>query len=156
MELSSRTAMLVRRHHLPQDSGVLGDRAGQLQLDKSGAGRRGVDTGSSRDLVRRRRPRTYRSQHCASGCRELRRLHSRRFEPELLEDVGRTRERHSSKAEERIRAVGQPRRDLARHGEDVPPLLECEVGRDQGAAPLPRLDDDRRNRKSGDDPVARL
>ena len=35
-------------------------------------------------------------------------------------------------------------RDLARDGEHLSPLLEREVGRDQRAAPLPRLDDDRR------------
>ena len=46
-------------------------------------------------------------------------------------------------------------RDLARHGEHLPPLLEREVGRDQRAAPLARLDDDRRRTEAGDDPVAR-
>ncbi len=46
-------------------------------------------------------------------------------------------------------------RDLPRHGEHLPPLVERKVGRDQRTAPLARLDDDRRRAEAGDDAVAR-
>ena len=46
------------------------------------------------------------------------------------------------------------RADLAGHGEHLAPLLECEVGGDQRAAPLACLDDDGRAAEAGDDPVA--
>ena len=41
------------------------------------------------------------------------------------------------------------------HGEHLAPLLEREIGRDQRAAALARLDDDRRRAEPGDDAVAR-
>ena len=47
------------------------------------------------------------------------------------------------------------RRDLAGHREHLASLLEREVGGDQRAAPLARLDDDRRRAEPGDDAVAR-
>ena len=50
---------------------------------------------------------------------------------------------------------GKAARDLSRNREHVSPLLQCEVGRDQRAAPLARLDDDRRLAEPGDDPVPR-
>ena len=37
--------------------------------------------------------------------------------------------------------------------QDLAPLFEREVGRDQGTAPLTRLDDDRRGAETGDDSI---
>ena len=47
------------------------------------------------------------------------------------------------------------RRDLPRHRQHLPPVLEREVRGDERARALARLDDDRRAGKPGDDPVAR-
>ena len=57
--------------------------------------------------------------------------------------------------EQRVRARAQRARDLAGDGEDLAPLLEREVGRDQGAAALARLDDDGDGGEARDDPVPR-
>ena len=54
-----------------------------------------------------------------------------------------------------VRAARELRGDLAGDGEHLASLLEREVGGDQRAAPLARLDDDRRERQARDDPVAR-
>ncbi len=56
---------------------------------------------------------------------------------------------------QRVRAGGECARDLAGDGEDLASFLEREVGRDQGAAPLARLDDDGRGAEPGDDAIAR-
>ena len=64
------------------------------------------------------------------------------------------RERRRAASQQAVRARGQRRRDLARHGEDLAALLEREVGSDQRAASLARLDDDRRLGEAGDDAVA--
>ena len=77
-----------------------------------------------------------------------------RLDPERLEDVGRSGERRRAEPQECVRSCGQGGRDLARHREDLPPLLEREVGGDQRAASLTRLNDDRRRAETGDDPVA--
>ena len=65
------------------------------------------------------------------------------------------RHRRRTEPEQRVRPGGQRARDLSRHCEHVAALLEREVGRDERAAPLARLDDDRRRAETGDDPVAR-
>ena len=57
--------------------------------------------------------------------------------------------------QEPVAPGGERRRDLARDGEHLPSLLERKIGRDQRAASLARLDDDRRRREPGDDAVPR-
>ena len=44
-------------------------------------------------------------------------------------------------------------KDTARHGKDVAPFVEGQVGRNQGAAAQGCFDDDRRRRHAGDDSV---
>jgi hypothetical protein len=64
----------------------------------------------------------------------------------------------SGVAPRRSNAIGsgrQCRRDLARHGEELTPFLEGEVGGDERAAPLARLDDDGCSAETGDDAIAR-
>ena len=78
-----------------------------------------------------------------------------RSEPEQLEHVLRRRERRRAEPEEVVRARGERAGDLARNGEHLAPLLEREIGGDQRAAALARLDDDRRGAEPRDDPVPR-
>ena len=85
-------------------------------------------------------------------CLRLSRFRS--FDPERLEHVAARRERRRAEAEERIRASGQGARDLSGNGEHLPSVLEREVGRDQRAASLTRLDDDGGGAETGDDPIA--
>ena len=54
-----------------------------------------------------------------------------------------------------IRALREQGRDLAGDCEHLPPLVEGEVGRDQRAAALARLDDHGRVAQPRDDPVPR-
>ena len=77
-----------------------------------------------------------------------------RLDPDRLEHVGGARDGNGAEAEQRVRPVRERRGDLARHGEHLAALVEREVGRDQRAAALARLDDDRRAREAGDDPVS--
>ena len=71
-------------------------------------------------------------------------LHRFRLDPERGEDVDGARERRRTELEQRVRALGERRRDLARDGEHLAALLEREVGGDKRAAALASLDDDRR------------
>ena len=64
-------------------------------------------------------------------------------------------DRRRAEPQQRVRAAREQRRDLAGHGEHLAALVEREVGGDQRAAPLARLDDDGRVAEPGDDPVAR-
>ncbi len=73
---------------------------------------------------------------------------------EHLQHVRRARDRDGAEADQRVRSGREGARDLAGNREHVPPLLQREVGRDEGAAPLSRLDDDGRFRETGDDPIA--
>ena len=77
------------------------------------------------------------------------------LEPEAGEHVVRARQRRRAELEQIVRARGQGRRDLAGHREHLSPLLQREVGGDQCAASLARLDDDGGGAEPGDDPVAR-
>ena len=79
----------------------------------------------------------------------------RRLDPEDLEHVVGARHGRRAEPEQRIRAGRERARDLAGHCEHVAALLEREVGRDERAAPLARLDHDGRPTEPGDDPVAR-
>ena len=54
----------------------------------------------------------------------------------------------------RVRALAERRRDLPGDCEHLPPVLEREIGRDERAGALARLDDDGGSRESGNDPVA--
>ena len=76
------------------------------------------------------------------------------LDPERGEDVGGARQRRRTQLEQRVRPRRQRARDLAGNGEDLSALLEREVGRDQRAAALARLDDDGCRAEAGDDPVA--
>ena len=78
-----------------------------------------------------------------------------RLEAEAREDVVGAGERRRAELEQCVRARGERRRDLARHREHLASLLEREVGGDQRAAALARLDDDRRRSEARDDAVAR-
>ena len=78
-----------------------------------------------------------------------------RFEPEAGEHVGRARERRRAELQQVVRAGGERARDLARNGEHLSPLLQREIGGDQRAAALARLDHHDRGGEAGDDPVAR-
>ena len=57
--------------------------------------------------------------------------------------------------EQGVRPGARELRDLAGHREHLASLFEREIRRDQGAAALARLDDDRRRAQPGDDAVAR-
>ena len=80
---------------------------------------------------------------------------ARRLDAERGEDVGSARQRRGAELEQRVRPGRERGRDLARHREHLPPLLERQIGRDERAAPLARLDDDGRRAQAGDDAVAR-
>ena len=77
----------------------------------------------------------------------------RRVDPDRLEHVGRAGDRRRAEPEQRVRPLRELRGDLARDGEHLAALVEREVGGDQRAAPLARLDDDasraRGRRRSG-------
>ena len=62
--------------------------------------------------------------------------------PEHLQHVVGARDRRRPEPEQRVGPGRERAGDLARHREDLAALLEREVGRDEGAAPLARLDDD--------------
>ena len=75
------------------------------------------------------------------------------LDAERLEHVRDRGERRRAVPEQPVRADRERGRDLARHREHLAAFLEREVGGDQRAAPLARLDDDRRLREAGDDAV---
>jgi hypothetical protein len=71
----------------------------------------------------------------------------------VLEHVFCSRERGCADPKQFVRAVAQRGCDLTRARENLPPLFEREVGGDQRAAALARLDDDRQRTETGDDPI---
>ena len=77
------------------------------------------------------------------------------LDPERGEDVGGARQRRCAQLEQRVRPRRQRARDLTGNRENLSAFLEREVGRDQGAAALARLDDDGCRAESGHDSVAR-
>src|SRR4029453_9180630 len=58
------------------------------------------------------------------------------LEAERLEPVVRGRRGRGTEPKERVRPSAQGGRDLARNRQHLPPVLEREVRRDQGARPL--------------------
>ena len=76
------------------------------------------------------------------------------LDPERLEHVSHGRQRSGALAQQVVRPRREAARDLPGDGEDVTAELEREIGRDQGSGPLACLDDHRRQREAGDDPVA--
>ena len=75
------------------------------------------------------------------GCRP-------RCEAHGLQHVGGRRDRCGAESQERVRAVTQGGGDLPGNREYLPPVLEREIGGDQRARSLARLDDDRRLRRA--------
>ncbi len=112
------------------------------------------EPGGSAELIRSACPRLHRGEHgarrCVVGHRDA---DHRRLEVERLEHVRRARRRRRTDAEQRVRSRAERRRDLPRHREHLPPVLEREVRGDQRARALAGLDDDRRAREPRDDPI---
>src|SRR5581483_305694 len=126
---------------------VAGDgRAGELELDEGTGDVRGGEARSPDELVGGRGQVVDERRVDRSPCRD---------EPEDRQDVVGRRQRRGAELEERVRAGRERGADLAGHGEDLAALLEREIGRDQGTAPLARLHDDGRRAETRDDPVAR-
>ena len=84
--------------------------------------------------------------------------HGRGCGADLETEQPRARRRRRSPAshqpQQRVRPAAEGARDLAGHGKHLAAVLEREVGGDQRAASLARLDDDGRRGEAGDDPVA--
>ena len=98
---------------------------------------------------RRRRTATTASSTLAAFAEPSRRLGAAgELDPERMEHVADAGDRRRAEPQERVRAARERRRDLARNGQDLPPLLEREVGGDQRAASLARLDDHGRAREA--------
>src|SRR5207249_581492 len=91
-----------------------------------------------------------RLEHARRGFAELDRR-GRTRQAEALENVACAGRRCRTQPEQRVRAGGQRRGDLPRDREDLTTLLQREIRRDQRAAALARLDDDRRGAQTGDD-----
>ena len=149
------SAILARRPHPPVQAVRLCNRPCQLELgerpcDTRSAQARGRGSAGpprlARSAARRaRRPRARRVRRA--------RLRLRRGNAERLEHVAGARQRRRAEPEQRVGPGRQRRGDLTGHREDLPTRLEREVGRDQRAASLARLDDHGRSGKPGDDPV---
>ena len=137
------SAILALRPHPPVETVGLGNRAGEFELGERSRHCRGVEAGLTDEGID---PARLADEDVEHACRRLAELPAkswvrRRF-PTPIEHVAGRRERRRAKAQQRVRPRRQRGRDLAGHGEDLPPGLECEVGGDQGAAALARLDDD--------------
>src|SRR5919201_144006 len=138
------TAMLRERSIDPVS---LCGKAGQLELCERRRNVRRRQAGCTHELVCGRRQEL--EQGMRRACPRL------NFDPERVEHVARAGQRRRSELEQRIRPLRQRRRDLTRNGKELSSLFEGEVGRDQRAAPLACLDDDRRRAEARDDAVAR-
>ena len=153
-----RSSILRRRITPRYSPSAVRDEPEQLELGERGRDVGGAETGALRDLVGRRPAR--RRRRAPDGGRSAERRCERstgRLDPERLEDVlGRSSPAIAPRRSSAFVPAERRRGDLARHGEHLAALLEREVGRDQRAAPLARLDDDRRaragRRRSGSAP----
>ena len=94
-----------------------------------------------------------RREHVARGSARSGRNGRGSLEAHRCEHVVRHEQRRGSLAQQGVRAGRERGRDLAGHGENLATLLERELGRDQRAGALPRLDHDhgarRARRRSG-------
>ncbi len=127
---------------------------GELELDERGRHSRRLEPRRTSDLVARERPVTQHGQH---RDRLVRHCLGRRFdrhEPVRLEHVTGARDRCRTQPQEPVRARRERARDLPGHCHHLPSVLEREVGGDQRARPLARLDDDGRGAQPGDHAVA--
>src|SRR6266851_605317 len=131
------------------------DAAGQFELHERACDGRGGKSGRSCELVRARRPLTQTREHAPTLATGRRLVGFRLFEPEAREHVCGARQRRRPELEQRIRPRRERRRDLTRHGENLAALLEREIGGDQRAAALARLDHDGRRGEAGDDSITR-
>ena len=145
-------AMLASR---PIHTSLLGHGARELELGQGDGELFGGEAGRPRELVGARRCLADAREHEACRRADLRLPAIGRDEPEALEHVLGARERRRAEPEQGVRAGGERTRDLARNREDLSPLLEREVGRDQRAAALAGLDDDGGGTETGHDPVPR-
>ena len=120
----------------------------QLELDEHPGDLGGAEPGLAHELVGAR----------GQEVEKRRRLRPARA-PARSRTSARTSAAHVSGAAPSLSSAFVPadseRRDLARHREHLAPLLEREIGGDQRAAALARLDDDGRRAQPGDDAVAR-
>jgi hypothetical protein len=131
------------------------DQVGELELDESCGGPSRIDPCRAHELVGRERAVAKPAEKLLCGRANGRFLSHHRREAEHLEYVACTGHGDGSEAEQRVCPAGEGARDLSGHRENVSSFFEREVGGDERAASLPRLDDDGRLAEARDDPVAR-
>ena len=137
----------------PIDTSLLCHGAGELELGQGDGelfGRRPVARASSSAPAADSRTRASTS---AAGAPTSGSDGSAATSPKLSSTSWRAGERRRAEPEQGVRAGGKRTGDLTRDREDLSPLLEREVGRDQRAAALAGLDDYRGGAETRDDPV---